>query len=107
MLHLEDESFQWWISLHWSRMLYDAFCKPSSSVTSVFPPVVVDAEDVVHNTTAVTGKLCDIFSVNQSGIRETWDPGFDRPLPEGTVPNFIEELRTSTGVIRKEGRVRI
>lgn len=104
MLRLGDESFQWWISLHWSRMLYDYFSCQDSSASK---PTVVDAEDVVHNTTAVTKKLCDVFGISLDGVRETWEQGHERPLPEGTVASFIEDLRTSTGVLRGERKVRL
>lgn len=109
MLDIEDEAFDFWIHLQYSKYIFEYFADRHRRDPHVSPaPVVVDAEDVVHNTDRLTAKLCQLYDIPAHGVRRTWSvAGDEEPLPEGIAPMFHERLRQSVGIERGPAEVRI
>lgn len=107
MLDLADEAFDFWIHLEYSQYIFHYFQSLHDRAPSTAPaPVIIDAEDLVHQTDTLTAKLCELCNISQDGVRDSWNAaGADEPLPEGVVPFFHEKLRMSTSVDRGDGEV--
>ena len=84
-LEAGDEAMMVCTTLHWSRLLFDYFRSELGK-----EPIVVDAEDVVHNTKATTIKLCDLLGIDPGGVQETWEEG-EFPGDE-TARVFMEKI---------------
>lgn len=106
MLDLDDEAFQLWISMDWVRILYEYFTDESSGERgNVRAPLVIDAQDIVHNTAALTAELGRALDIDPEGFQETWEPMVHEPVPEGVVASFHDRLRNSVGIERGNAEV--
>lgn len=108
MLDLDDEAFQLWISLKWVYIMHQFLESPGSEGNEPAQsrtPLVVDAEDLVHNTQNLTRKLGIELGIDPGGFKETWDVSNNEPVPEGVVASFHERLRNSIGVERSDAKV--
>lgn len=107
MLNPVDEAFDFWIHFEYCKYVYDYFESMHRKYPSKAPaPVIIDAEDLVHHTEALTSKLCELFDLSKEGVRDSWAvAGADEPVPEGVVPSFHDKIRKSTGVERGDGKV--
>ena len=80
-------------------MLYDYLCTGRTQ-----PPVVLDAEDLVHNTTATISKLCKQLDLDEDGVRQTWEPESTNER-DITGDDWVMKLQYSRGIIRDEKRL--
>ncbi|KAI7237471.1 TFIIH basal transcription factor complex, subunit SSL1 [Hortaea werneckii] len=97
MLRIGDEAFTLWSTVRFTRILYEYLESLGNR------PVVVDAEDLVHDTQALVGKLCHALEIDPKGVQLQWDAARpDEPLPEGVEPGFHDVLRASTGIIHEK-----
>lgn len=102
MLHIGDEAFTLWSTVRFTRILYEYLESLGNR------PVVVDAEDLVHDTQALVQKLCHALEIDPKGVQLQWDAARpDEPLPEGVEPGFHDVLRASTGIIHEKDHVSI
>ncbi|RMX87181.1 hypothetical protein D0868_15027 [Hortaea werneckii] len=100
MLRIGDEAFTLWSTVRFTRILYEYLESIGNR------PVVVDAEDLVHDTQTLVGKLCHALEIDPKGVQLQWDAARpDEPLPEGVEPGFHDVLRASTGIIHEKDYV--
>ncbi|KAI7283961.1 TFIIH basal transcription factor complex, subunit SSL1 [Hortaea werneckii] len=97
MLRIGDEAFTLWSTVRFTRIMHEYLESLGNR------PVVVDAEDLVHDTQALVGKLCQALGFDPKGVQLKWDAAKpDEPLPEGVEPGFHDVLRASTGIIHEK-----
>ncbi|KAJ5473545.1 hypothetical protein N7475_003111 [Penicillium sp. IBT 31633x] len=89
------------MSLEWTRKLFD-WCleQPDESVT----PLVIDANDVIHNPGAVT-KFCEKFGLDTACMQFEWDDAksagnaeLEKQKEQNSI--FLSTLQESTGVLK-------
>lgn len=61
-------------------------------------PIVVDAEDVVHNTEATISLLCSHLGIDANGAQYTWDPAPREEWPDDPIMQgfFVDMLNSSS-----------
>ena len=92
----EDEDFEFQITLKWTRILYDYF-KDQLSIE----PVIIESEDFIYKTKAVTDKLCALYGLDPEGVRETWDAVPEEYWPESKVARtYVGHMLVSKGIER-------
>ena len=90
-----DEEFDISTSLRWAKCLYEYFINQGHN------PIILDAEDVIYNTKAITDKLCDFLGIDSDGVKETWDPLPREQWPDHSIGNALTgHLMGSSGVER-------
>ena len=112
MLNIDDGAFQWWISLRWIRLVHEYFgplagCNQCTDGKGLRRPIVIDANDVVHDTTNTMVKLCSAVGIDPDGIQQTWQSSENGEIPEGAIRSFREPFLRSTGVARNGGNVKV
>lgn len=94
----EDEDFEFQITLKWTRILYDYF-KDQLGIE----PVVLDSEDFIYNTKAVTDKLCAMYGLDPDGVKDTWDPVPKEYWPKSEIAKtYVGHMLASKGIERSE-----
>lgn len=97
-LTLEDEDLEFQITLKWTRILYDYFRDQLG-----IEPVILDSEDFVYQTKAVTDKLCVMFGLDPDGVKDTWDPVPKEYWPKSEIAKtYVGHMLASTGMERGE-----
>lgn len=91
-----DEDFEFQITLKWTRILYDYY-KDQLGIE----PVVLDSEDFIYNTKAVTDRLCEMYGLDPEGVKVTWDPLPKEYWPKSEVARtYLGHMLASKGVER-------
>lgn len=94
----EDEDFEFQTTLQWTRILFDYF-----KVQLGIEPVIIESEDSIHNTRAVTDKLCALYGLDPEGVDEEWYPVPQELWPKSRVGRtFVGHMLASRGIERGE-----
>ncbi|KAK5120376.1 hypothetical protein LTR85_006315 [Meristemomyces frigidus] len=111
---VHDEDFRVCTTLAWSRMVFDYYRYQARQghtnstaagdlhATEDGLPgtlIVVDAEDITHNTKPTMEKLCSILHLDPQGVQYLWDPVPDEEIPDDPMRRaFFMDIMKSTGV---------
>lgn len=94
----EEEDFEFQATLKWARILYDYF-KDQLAIE----PVVLESEDFIYKTKAVTDKLCAMYGLDPEGVKDTWDPVPKQYWPKQKVTTaYLGHMLASKGIERDE-----
>ena len=91
----EEEAFTMFASHRWVRILWDYFREKVQAA-----PIVVDAEDVIHNTNVFATAFCKRLGIEPQW-QEVWDPKLTEEQ-KGQDPwnQALYNIRASGGIIR-------
>ncbi|KAI6825718.1 hypothetical protein KC342_g10908 [Hortaea werneckii] len=103
-LEIDDEDFYLLTTYRWSRDLFTYLLHQSSS-SGWRKPLVIDAYDVVHRTSALTGKLCGELGLDPAGTQDSWKKLPREEWPDhSVVVAYTKDLLGSSGVDRGVGK---
>ncbi|KAF2165860.1 hypothetical protein M409DRAFT_55240 [Zasmidium cellare ATCC 36951] len=97
-LRSDDDMFVALTTLRWTSILHDWYRNHG------IDPIVIDAYDIVYNTTKVMETVCAAVGIDPEGVKYEW-PAQDRvDWSEGRMAKtFLWKLQCSTGVQREDG----
>ena len=99
-IHPSDEDFHLLNTLRWCRILYDYFEAKGQK------PVIVEAQDFIYKTKALTDKLCNTVGIDPEGMVEKWEPfPYQEYLDHKIAIAYTGDLWRSTGVERRAAEV--
>ncbi|KAI7369572.1 hypothetical protein KC354_g1833 [Hortaea werneckii] len=103
-LEIDDEDFYLLTTYRWSRDLLTYLLHQSAS-SGWRKPIVIDAYDIVHQTGALTGKLCGELGLDPAGTQESWKKLPREQWPDhSVVVAYTKDLLGSSGVHRGSGK---
>lgn len=108
----DDKQLELWMTLHWSRTLYDWYSQKLCDSISEREtwPIVLDAEDVTHRPEVLI-RLCEIVGMDPTKLQFSWKPMSKEDVND-LIPNvmerrFLSTVLASSGVIKEKTSINI
>ena len=98
-LAIDDESLRAMASLHWLRLLFDAYRLQSKEV------IVIDAADLLRDPEGLIGTLCSTLGLEAGAVQYEWDPVPEEHWPKDAIMRtFFDSILRSKGVVKRSSR---